>query len=389
MVETAPPNGFHPLHTFILKVASGCNINCSYCFIYNQADSRWKSQPKLMSFPTAARVAERIRDHCEKHNKERVSIVYHGGEPLLGGPEHIRGIADAFDSVFAGSGIDCSYGMQSNGLLLSPEILDILGDREISLGISCDGPPRVNDLLRVDHRGRSTSNRLEEKLQLLLDYRHDVFSGFLSVINLSGDPCEIYDYLMGFRPKRIDFLLPYDNHSRYPEGKASFESSEYGEWLARLYDHWIASNSTVRIRWLASLIQLLLGGYSLVESIGLDPVDLVVVETNGEIEAVDSLKAAVNGATWLGFNVFDNSFEEVLGHAAVIARQTGLSSLCNTCRSCDYVSVCGAGYLPNRFSNANGFDNPTVYCHDMMFLIDHIRSHVMHEIHTLGALHEC
>lgn len=372
-----------PLHTYILKVASGCNINCSYCFIYNQADTRWRRQPKLMHLSTATRIAERIREHCESHAKERISVVFHGGEPLLGGTEHIRRLSDSFQKVFASSNIECNYGMQSNGLLVTESILDVLQERSISLGISCDGPPEINDLHRVDHRGRSTGTRLEEKLRLIKDHNSDVFSGFLSVINLSGDPVKIFDYLLKYEPQRVDFLLPYDNHSRYPPGKADFHSTEYGEWLSKLYDHWISTGTSVRVRWFASLIQLLLGGHSLVESVGLDPVDLVVVETNGEIEAVDSLKAASDGATELGFNVFDNSFDEVLEHTAIIARQVGLTSLCSECKQCSYAPVCGAGYLPNRFSEESGFDNPTVYCHDMMFLIDHIRNHVVHEIEPL------
>jgi len=42
---------------------------------------------------------------------------------------------------------------------------------------------------------------------------------------------------------------------------------------------------------------------SSLESIGLDAVDLIVIESNGEIEAVDSLKTAYNGAAKLGYNV--------------------------------------------------------------------------------------
>lgn len=373
-----------PIHTFIVKIASRCNLDCSYCFVYNREDSSWKSQPRLMNVRTADKVASRIREHCEAHEKDRVSIVFHGGEPLLGGVNHLASIADSFIAVFEGSNIQCSYGMQSNGLLLSKDIIQLLSERSISFGISCDGPSSAN-IFRVDHRGTSTSTRLEEKLELLAECSENTFSGFLSVINLDSDPAEVFDYLMRFNPKKVDFLLPYDNHSRYPPGKKNFESVEYGRWLVRLYDHWIKRNTSVGIRCFSSLIQVLVGGHSLVESIGLDPVDLVVVETNGNIEAVDSLKAAVKNSTWLGFDVFENSFDDVLDHAAIVARQAGLSALCETCKTCSYVPVCGGGYLPNRFSSEKRFDNPSVYCHDMMMLIDHIRNHVILELASIGC----
>ena len=31
--------------TILLKVASRCNINCTYCYVYNMGDSAWKRMP--------------------------------------------------------------------------------------------------------------------------------------------------------------------------------------------------------------------------------------------------------------------------------------------------------------------------------------------------------
>ena len=40
------------LDTILLKVASRCNINCSYCYVYNQGDTNWQRMPKHMSAAT-------------------------------------------------------------------------------------------------------------------------------------------------------------------------------------------------------------------------------------------------------------------------------------------------------------------------------------------------
>ncbi len=74
-----------PFHTFIWKIASRCNLNCTYCFVYNMADQRWREQPAFMSDAVARQCAVRIREHCLKHDQRHVSIIFHGGEPLLGG----------------------------------------------------------------------------------------------------------------------------------------------------------------------------------------------------------------------------------------------------------------------------------------------------------------
>lgn len=370
-----------PFHTFILKVASRCNLNCSYCFVYNLGDSRWQKQPPLMSPNTARQTLSRIREHCEAHRKKTVSIIFHGGEPLLGGLRHLQELTQIVDNVFEGSSVTPNIGLQSNGLLFTPEIGDLLIQKRASIGISIDGPPEINDLFRVDHSGRPSTKKLEEKLDLLLSapYRH-IFSGFLCVINVSTDPLAVFRYLDSFSPPDIDFLLPYDNHDRRPPGKEDFDATPYADWLIKIFDHWFERKLTTKVRIFDSFIRLILGAPSLVESIGLEPVDLIVVETNGDIEAVDSLKGTYEGATHLGLNVFDHDFEFASNHIEVQNRQKGAGVLCQKCQDCPVVHFCGGGYLPNRYSSTRGFDNPSVFCADLEKLIRHIHSKVSYAI---------
>src|SRR5690606_1042377 len=143
-----------------------------------------------------------------------------------------------------------------------------------------------------------------------------------------------------------------DNHDRRPPGKSAegFEQTPYGDWLCRSFDCWSSRPHRTTIRIFDSMLRMICGGQSQVESIGVGAVDLVVVETNGEIEAVDSLKSAFDGASRLGFNVFDHPFEDVAQHIGVRSRQLGVAGLCETCRGCPVVDVCGGGYLPHRYS---------------------------------------
>ena len=109
-----------------------------------------------------------------------------------------------------------------------------------------------------------------------------------------------------------------------------------------------------------------------IEAFGTTPVDLIVIETNGEVEGVDTLKSTFDGATGLDLNVFTHDFDTVAGHAAVVRRQVGVESLSEQCRSCSLMSICGGGYLPHRYSNERGFDNPSVYCESWKRIFGHI-----------------
>lgn len=329
-----------------------------------------------MSKETAKASAWRILEHCKAHDKKEISVILHGGEPLLGGVRHLETITDALRSTLEPNGVKFRYGMQSNGLLFSEDIGDFMLDAGLRMGISTDGTPSMNDVHRVDHKGLGSGERLQDSLNLITSDKYkSLLSGFLCVIDVRNDPIAIYEHLKSYSPPSIDFLVPYDNWDRLPPNwSATINPPIYGAWLVKLFDHWLADRAPVPIRLLKSLLRLLLGGKSLVESVGTGVVDLIVVETDGAIEAVDSIKACYDGAADLGFNVFDDTFDTVSSHASVLLRQSGMGQLSKKCMACDLRSVCGGGYIPTRYSAQNGFDNPSVYCRDYEFLIRHMHS---------------
>ena len=49
-------------------------------------------------------------------------------------------------------------------------------------------------------------------------------------------------------------------------------------------------------------------------------------------------------------------------------------NLCEKCRHCKFMTACGGGYLPHRFSKENGYNNPSVYCDDLYATYEHIAS---------------
>ena len=47
-----------PINEFIIKIASRCNLNCTYCYEYNQGDDSWKRASKFMSLDTAVKLED-------------------------------------------------------------------------------------------------------------------------------------------------------------------------------------------------------------------------------------------------------------------------------------------------------------------------------------------
>ena len=43
------------------------------------------------------------------------------------------------------------------------------------------------------------------------------------------------------------------------------------------------------------------------------------------------------------------------------------------CAGCPEQSTCAGGYLPHRWSSGSAFDNPSVWCADLLKLFTHVR----------------
>lgn len=163
--------------------------------------------------------------------------------------------------------------------------------------------------------------------------------------------------------------------------------------MCEFFDLWYRDYPYIEVPYFEQIIAMMLGGTSTAEEIGAQSVDLIVVDTNGDIEAVDTLKIVGRAATSLSMNVATHSFDDALTEPAIYSRLSGFSALCQTCRRCEYVDNCGGGYLPHRYSSANGFINPSIYCADLKVLFSHIRTSlfVRNSANAVGTeqTHDC
>src|SRR5687768_3048697 len=84
-------SGWRPaaIREFVLKVHQRCNLACDYCYVYESADQSWRDRPAVMSAAVWQAAANRIGEHARVHGLDRVSIVLHGGEPLLAGVDRL------------------------------------------------------------------------------------------------------------------------------------------------------------------------------------------------------------------------------------------------------------------------------------------------------------
>ncbi|MEU8299048.1 FxsB family cyclophane-forming radical SAM/SPASM peptide maturase [Micromonospora sp. NPDC048909] len=363
---TSAPAG--ALSQYVIKIVSRCDLSCDHCYVYEHPDQSWRRQPRTMAPATVAAAARRIAEHASTHRLAAVRVVLHGGEPLLAGAAGLAAIAAELrrqlDPV-----THLDLRMQSNGVLLTEEIAEVLVGYGVKVGISLDGDRAANDRHRRYANGASSHTSVLRALALLRrpEYR-PAYAGILCTVDLANDPIEVYQALLAEDPPHIDFLLPHANWDR-PPPRPDGVATPYGDWLLAVHRRWTADGCPVPIRMLDSLHSTAAGGTSRTEAVGLDAADLAVIETDGSYEQVDSLKSAFDGAPATGLDIFADRIDDVAAHPMIAVRQAGLAGLSSTCQSCPVVRQCGGGLFAHRYRTGSGFDNPSVYCRDLTHLI--------------------
>lgn len=287
----------------------------------------------------------------------------------MAGTARLRLVCEEFGRALSGiAALDLR--IHTNGLQLSSRYLDLFDEFGVRVGISLDGDRAANDRHRRFADGRTSHPLVLAAVALLRsEPYHHLYQGLLCTVDVANDPVAVLDALVELEPPRVDFLLPHATWET-PPARPDGAPNAYARWLLRVFDHWERLGRPVPVRLFESLLSTLRGGPSLTESLGLAPTDLVVVETDGTLEQVDSLKSAFEGAAATGFNVFDHAFDQVAAHPGVRARQLGLAGVSDSCRRCPVVRSCGGGLYTHRYRERNGFDNPSVYCTDLRELVD-------------------
>ncbi|WP_405361025.1 FxsB family radical SAM/SPASM domain protein [Kitasatospora sp. NBC_00085] len=361
-----------PFTQFVVKVHSRCDLACDHCYVYEHADTSWRARPKVIGDEVLAKAAERIGEHAAAHGLTVVRVVLHGGEPLLAGPDRLRRAAEEFRSALP-PGCALDLRIHTNGVLLSPAFCELFDQQDIKVGISLDGDRAANDRHRRFADGRSSHPQVLRAVALLRrpEYRH-LYAGLLCTVDVDNDPVAVYDALAELDPPAVDLLLPHATWDQPPKRPADRGENPYAAWLLAVYDRWEAAGRPFAVRTFDSVHRTLHGLSSLTESLGLEPAALVVLETDGTFEQADSLKTAYDGAPATGLDVFTHSLDEVARHPGMVARQSGLAGLSATCRACPVVRSCGGGLYAHRYRADGGFDHPSVYCGDLMTLINGI-----------------
>ncbi|NTW62775.1 MAG: 4Fe-4S cluster-binding domain-containing protein [Chlorobiaceae bacterium] len=233
---------------YTLAITQQCNLACKYCYI--------TKDQKVMSPEIASCIVDFIFQRTPP--EDNIDIGFFGGEPLLE-----FGLIEKIVAMVTGHQLYDSkrvlFSTVTNGTIFSDELAEKLKKDHITLGISCDGPPRLQDFSRVFPDGTATSAIVEENIRRAL--RFFPFMPVNAVYRpetLHSLP-EVIDYFAGLGVRNI--YLNHDISARWSKADVDQLHGIY-ETIGRKYIDFYRAGEPRHISLIDSKIVVLLrGGY--------------------------------------------------------------------------------------------------------------------------------
>jgi uncharacterized protein len=360
------------LAALIIKMSERCNLNCSYCYMYNHVDQSYRTRPAFMSAELFECLVGRIGEYLALNPGLTMKLNFHGGEPMLMNHDEFgRRMTLARREL----GERVIFVIQTNGTLVDDSWIRVLKEHQVHVGISVDGSPEVHNRLRVYHNGRGSYDDVVRGIRLLQSA--GLRPGGLCVISPGTDGLGVYRHLRELGLSTFDFLTPDNTHDSLPQWQK--ETTVVADYLIPIFDQWLLDDDPrIRIRLFEAVIRLIKGGDARYETLGHAPWNYLIIESDGSIHGNDVFKVCDEGLSDSGLNIRDHSFSDLPRAAPLVYKTTyERLPLASKCRECPEVAICGGGPVPSRYSRKNGFDNPSVWCPDLLKLITHVRGSLL------------
>lgn len=157
-----------------LLVTHRCNMACRYCYGAH-GQEEWDQGPYLygadsggMTFDTAKKGVDYLFEASGP--QKELSVIFFGGEPLLE-IDLLERIVPYIRAKEKETGKKADLSLSTNGLLLTPKIVDFLAKNRIGCQVSIDGPAGIHDRTRLLPNGKGSYDAIVPGVKRLISRR--------------------------------------------------------------------------------------------------------------------------------------------------------------------------------------------------------------------------
>jgi uncharacterized protein len=208
-----------------------CNMGCTYC--YNELavkDRKGSESPGGMSLDIAKKTIDALI--AQSGNSSRLSLVFIGGEPLLE-KSTLYETVDYAKKVGIQHGKRIDVAVYTNGTLMDEEVIKWSNDIGVSLVVSLDGPPLINDHNRVFLSGRPTAKIVLKNVRLLMKHSVHSVRRVRAVATEHTPLLALHRYFLDLGFNEIHIQAAYDQDG-IDENESSSEILALLEWYKNL-----------------------------------------------------------------------------------------------------------------------------------------------------------
>jgi uncharacterized protein len=343
----------------VLKIAEVCNLKCPYCYFFFGGDESYKDDPKKIPADVVQSTAAFLGQGAKDLDLRRIDISLHGGEPLMVGKKRFEKICETLRAINPGE-TELGLNIQTNGVLIDDDWVDIFRKFDIGVGVSIDGPKHIHDRYRIDMRGRGTYDETKRGIEKMRAGK--VAIGALAVVSKELTGREMYDHVvreLGIRS--LDFLFPIQNWDDFdPE-----LTDQVTRFYEDLLDAWIEDdNPRVEIRTLSDRLRAMLSDQGMQRrTLGLkDICDSITIRSNGDLCPDDTLQSIRSEYRYTGYSVHSSGLAEFMAADFWGDLRRSTQERSGRCVDCKWWGICRGGDSEHRYATGQGFSRESTYC---------------------------
>lgn len=346
-----------PVNVLIKPASSACNMACRYCFYRDVSAKRENAFEGMLSFETLEKVVIAAFEYAE----DVCSFTFQGGEPTLAGLEFFRRLLRMQERCNK-KGVFVRNCIQTNGLAIDAEWAQFLHDNRFLVGLSLDGPAEYHNENRCDFEGKGTWSRVMKTVRLFEEYKVDY--NILCVVTGKNARSigKIYEFYRKNNFRWLQFI-PCLEPLGAARGQEAYylPTKEYGAFLIRVFDLWIADlrrGEYRSIRHLDNWLSMCMGEPPEACNMTGRCAVQFVVEGDGGVYPCDFY--VLDG--WRIGTVGNESFAEMLESEtakAFIEQSIPIPPECEVCR---WRQICRNGCRREREPLPNGTIGRNYYC---------------------------
>ncbi len=348
------------INIMIKPASSKCNLKCKYCFYNKISQKREVEDFGYLSEKTYKNIIDKA---FSIKGIKNINFSFQGGEPLLWGSENFSNFIDYVNEKKNKEIVN--YAIQTNGLLIDYNYIDIFKKNNILIGISLDGAKEVHDFERIDLANKGTHSKVIKKIELLKSNK--VAFNILSVVTAKNvnNIEKTYEYIKSLGVYHMQFI-PYINLSEKRDER-NLSKKQFHFYLNRTYKLWKKdfNKKRVYLRYFDNLLRVL---YNQNQELCQNRIGCslqYVIEANGEVFPCDFYTTQKDS---LG-NINEMDFKSLFYTPKAQSFIKDSYKISNKCRTCKFLSFCGGGCKVQSKKTKDTYEN--IYCEEYYkFLTD-------------------